>query len=1115
MPQDELVSGFESDPLWYKDAIVYEVHVRSFYDSVDDGMGDFPGLTQKLDYIQDLGVTVVWLLPFCPSPWRDDGYDIADYTAVHPIYGSLKDFENFLREAHRRGIRVITELVLNHTSDQHEWFQKSRRAKPGSYWRDFYVWSDTPDKYKDARIIFKDFEASNWTWDPVANAYFWHRFYSHQPDLNFDNPAVRKAMFEVLDFWLDRGVDGLRLDAVPYLYEREGTNCENLPETHLFLKELRHHIDSKYKDRMILAEANQWPEDAIAYFGNGDECNMAFHFPLMPRLFMALRMEDRYPVTDILQITPPIPENSQWALFLRNHDELTLEMVTDEERDYMYRVYAQDRPMRINLGIRRRLAPLLGNDRRRIELMNALLLSLPGTPVIYYGDEIGMGDNFYLGDRNGVRTPMQWSGDRNAGFSRANPQKLYLPVIIDPEYHFSSVNVEAQQNNVNSLLWWMKRTIAQRKRSKAFGRGTIEFLYPDNRKVLAFIRQFEDERILVVANLSRFSQAVELDLRAYRDYAIVEMFGGAEFPAVTDRNYFLTLAPHAFYWFQLQPKEVRQESVDVKTGKDGAPVLPVNSFSEVFSRRTISAVSKLLPFFLPERRWFLARSRRIRSVDVMDVVTVNPDAYLLLLRVDFDEGDPEFYTLPLSVAYGEKAERVLKNIPEFAFARLQLPNGESGILYSALRDPEMHAGLLNAIARRRRLKGVSGEIVGSHTRAFRNLWGPDHPSLEATVPRRDHNHTSIHFGDRFLLKFFRKLDEGVNPDREVLTLLTDRPNPFCFVPQLAGNLEYRVPGNEPITVGILEQYVPHETDAWCYATDQLGLFYEHALAKGDDPRLPQVPVSDPITLALEPVPPVVNEIIGSFLEMTRLLGTRTAELHRALASGESADFAPEPFTDFYRQGLYHGMLGQAGRAFEQLRTALRELPDSVQPQANRLLQQEREVRDIFKSLRDRRIHALRTRLHSDYHLGQVLFTGKDFVIFDFEGDPARAVGERRIKLSPVRDVASMLRSFHYAANAVLFGQVPGVVPQPTNIALLQSWASFWYRWAGSAFLGGYLRAAGRIGLIPESRDEFRILLNAYTLERALIEIRYEVRRRSEWARVPIVGVFELLDAHKG
>src|SRR5262245_15797336 len=572
MPHDEIVAGFESDPLWYRDAIIYEVHVRSFYDSVDDGMGDFPGLTQKLDYIQDLGVTAIWILPICPSPWKDDGYDISDYTAVHPTYGSLKDFENFLREAHRRGIRVITELVLNHTSDQHEWFQKSRRAKPGSYWRDFYLWSDTPDRYKDARIIFKDFEASNWTWDPVANAYYWHRFYSHQPDLNFDNPAVRKAMLEVLDFWLDRGVDGLRLDAVPYLYEREGTNCENLPETHAYLKDLRQHIDSKYKNRMILAEANQWPEDAIAYFGSGDECNMAFHFPLMPRLFMALRMEDRYPVTDILQITPPIPENCQWALFLRNHDELTLEMVTDEERDYMYRVYAYDRPMRINLGIRRRLAPLLGNDRRRIELMNTLLLSLPGTPVVYYGDEIGMGDNFYLGDRNGVRTPMQWNGDRNAGFSRANPQKLYLPVIIDPEYQYSSVNVEAQQNNVNSLLWWMKRTIAQRRRSKAFGRGSIEFLYPENRKVLVFVRQFEGERILVVANLSRFSQAVELDLHSYQGNTLIEMFGGAEFPPINDKNYVLTLAPHAFYWFQLQPKEVRQEGIAGQTGQDGVPV---------------------------------------------------------------------------------------------------------------------------------------------------------------------------------------------------------------------------------------------------------------------------------------------------------------------------------------------------------------------------------------------------------------------------------------------------------------------------------------------------------------------------------------------------------------
>ena len=556
---------------WYKDAIIYEVHVRAFFDSVTDGIGDFGGLTQKLPYLEDLGVTAIWLLPFCPSPLKDDGYDISDYTDVHRSYGSLKDFQRFMREAKRRGLKVITELVLNHTSDQHLWFQRSRRAPPGSRWRDFYVWSDTSEKYRDARIIFKDFESSNWTWDPVAKAYFWHRFYSHQPDLNWENPEVRKAMFAALDFWFDMGVDGLRLDAVPYLFEREGTNCENLPETHTVLKELRKHVDEKYEGRMLLAEANQWPEDAVAYFGNGDECHMAFHFPIMPRLFMALRMEDRHPITEILRITPPIPENCQWAMFLRNHDELTLEMVTDEERDYMYRTYAQDRGMRINLGIRRRLAPLLENDRRRIELMNALLLSLPGTPVLYYGDEIGMGDNIYLGDRNGVRTPMQWSPDRNAGFSRANPQKLYLPVNIDPEYHYEALNVETQNNNSHSLLWWMKRMIAQRKQHPAFGRGKMEILFPSNRKILAFVREFEGEKILVVANLSRFTQCAELDLSKHREAVPVEVFGRNRFPAVTEQPYLLSLGPHAFQWFHLQPREQSQESFSVTARAEDIP----------------------------------------------------------------------------------------------------------------------------------------------------------------------------------------------------------------------------------------------------------------------------------------------------------------------------------------------------------------------------------------------------------------------------------------------------------------------------------------------------------------------------------------------------------------
>ena len=544
----------EEDPLWYKDALIYELHVRAFMDSDADGSGDFRGLIEKLPYLQDLGINALWLLPYYPSPMRDDGYDIADYNNVNPMFGTLGDVSQLIREAHRRGIRVINELVCNHTSDQHPWFQRARRAKPGTALRDFYVWSETNQRYQDARIIFKDFETSNWTWDHVANAYYWHRFYSHQPDLNFDNPKVHEAMFKALDFWMELGIDGVRLDAVPYLYEREGTNGENLPETHQFLKDLRRHVEENFRNRMLLAEANQWPEDAVAYFGQGDECQMSFHFPLMPRLFMSIRMEDRFPIVDILAQTPSIPDSAQWALFLRNHDELTLEMVTDEERDYMYRAYTQDRLARLNLGIRRRLAPLLGNDRRRIELMNGLLFSLPGTPVLYYGDEIGMGDNIFLGDRNGVRTPMQWSADRNAGFSRANRQRLYLPVITDPEYHYETVNVEAQQGNPHSIYSWTKRLIALRKRHRAFGRGSLELLRPENRKVLAYVRRYESEQILCIANLSRFLQAVELDLSQWKGLVPVELFSSNEMPVIGENPYFLTLGPHAFYWFAMQPR---------------------------------------------------------------------------------------------------------------------------------------------------------------------------------------------------------------------------------------------------------------------------------------------------------------------------------------------------------------------------------------------------------------------------------------------------------------------------------------------------------------------------------------------------------------------------------
>jgi maltose alpha-D-glucosyltransferase / alpha-amylase len=542
----------DPDPLWHKDAVVYQLHVKSFFDANGDGAGDFQGLVEKLDYLQDLGVTCVWLLPFYPSPLRDDGYDIADYRNVNSAYGSRKDFGRFVREAHRRGIRVVTELVINHTSDQHPWFQAARRAPPGSSKRDFYVWSDTNRKYGKARVIFTDSETSNWTWDDTAKAYYWHRFFHHQPDLNFDNPRVLKAVMKVMRFWLDLGVDGLRLDAVPYLVEREGTSCENLPETHAVLKELRRELDAHYKGRIFLAEANQWPPDVRPYFGDGDECHMAFHFPLMPRIFMGLRREERTPILDILKQTPEIPDTCQWALFLRNHDELTLEMVTDEERDYMYLEYAKDPRMRLNLGIRRRLAPLVDHSRRRLELLTSLLFSFPGTPIIYYGDEIGMGDNVYLGDRNGVRTPMQWTGDRNAGFSRADPAMLYAPPIMDPVYGYQAVNVEAQQRNPSSLLNWMRRMIALRKKHKTFGRGTFQFLPSKNPRVLTYVRRWEGEAILCVASLSRFVQPVELDLSEFKGMTPVEMMGNVEFPPVGDLPYFLTLGPHGFYWFQLR-----------------------------------------------------------------------------------------------------------------------------------------------------------------------------------------------------------------------------------------------------------------------------------------------------------------------------------------------------------------------------------------------------------------------------------------------------------------------------------------------------------------------------------------------------------------------------------
>ncbi len=732
-PSQTLAIG-QNDPLWYKDAIIYEAHVRAFYDSNADGMGDFRGLAEKLDYLEDLGVTAIWLLPFFPSPWKDDGYDISNFREVHSAYGTLRDFQYFLKEAHRRNLKVITELVINHTSDQHEWFQKSRRAEPGSSWRDFYVWSDTPDKYSGTRIIFKDFEPSNWSFDPVAKAYYWHRFFSHQPDLNFDSPLVRRTVMRTLDFWADMGVDGFRLDAIPYLYEREGTSCENLPETHAFLAELRRHLDERYPSLMLLSEANMWPEDAVAYFGKGDECHMSFHFPLMPRLFMALRLEDRLPIVEILARTPPIPETCQWAMFLRNHDELTLEMVTDEERDYMYRSYAADHRARINLGIRRRLAPLLGNDRARIEVMNALLFSMPGTPVLYYGDEIGMGDNVYLGDRNGVRTPMQWSPDRNAGFSATNPQRLYLPVNIDPAYHYEAINVEAQQENSNSLLNWTKRIIALRKQYKAFGRGTLEFLLPSNKRVLTFIRRYEEEIILVVANLSRFAQAVELDLTKFKGFTPVEMFGRTDFPPIGDSYYPLTLGPNSFFWFAMEQRAapVAAATPELEPREEKLPLVTVGAFSDLW-RAEISNNSflKALTTYLPKTSWFQSKDRRLRSLRVSDVLPVIAGrAAIFLLHIEFTTGDPEMYQLPLALDTGDAGKQAGEKHADLGLAQVQAGANSSGFLYDASADTAFCSALLEAFAKRKRLRGEMGSAVAQRYQLFRKLWAGTHPNLD-------------------------------------------------------------------------------------------------------------------------------------------------------------------------------------------------------------------------------------------------------------------------------------------------------------------------------------------------------------------------------------------------
>jgi len=1108
-------SGFApgSDPFWYKDAIIYEAPVKSFCDLAADGNGDFRGLTSKLDYLHDLGITAIWILPFYPSPLKDDGYDIADYTTVHPQYGTLDDFKEFLQEAHKRNIRVITELVINHTSDQHPWFQRARRAPKGSSERDFYVWSDTPEKFKDARIIFKDFETSNWAYDSVAKEYYWHRFYSHQPDLNYDNPAVWDAIFPLLDYWFEMGVDGMRLDAIPYLYEREGTSCENLPETHVFLKALRKRLDEKFPGRMFLAEANQWPEDAVAYFGDGNECHTAFHFPLMPRMFMALRTEERFPIIDILDQTPAIPENCQWCLFLRNHDELTLEMVTDEERDYMYRAYAADTQARINLGIRRRLAPLLGNNRRRIELMNALLFSLPGTPVLYYGDEIGMGDNIYLGDRNGVRTPMQWSGDRNAGFSRANPQKLYLPVIIDPEYHFEAVNVEAQQANPNSLLWWMKRIIDLRKRYKAFGRGTIEFLYPENPKILAFIRRYEDETILVVANLSRFLQHAELNLEAHHGMVPLELFGRGEFPVVGKEPYMVMLAPHGFAWFSLQPQ--RPATLGLTTMPTEFPEIAVKGEWERLLRGpNKSALEAILPTFLTQRRWFGGKNRLIRDVKIQEVVPIpvgESTVYLTGLEVHYRESDPEVYIVPLTVAQGDEADNVLESLPHAIVAKLT--GAEHAVLYDAMWDPAFCSTLLAAMGRGESFTGNTGKLFAV---GFSTLGEELKDTLlEPTLSKNEQSNTSIVFGDRYIMKVFRRVEDGVNPDLEIGRFLTEKQQ-FQHSPSLVGCLEYRRRQGEPLTLAMLQRFVPNQGTGWSYTLDALGQYIEQVLTAEGPVEPPSDNVGSISDLSVQETPLSVAQTIGPYIESVRLLGHRTAEMHLAL-SRDLVDpaFNPEPFSPIYQRSIYQSMRSEASRVLQTLTKQAKKLPEEPRGLAQNVLNAQAEILGRFQAVTGTKMSGQRFRLHGDYHLGQVLYTGKDFVIIDFEGEPLRTLTDRRIKRSVLRDVAGMVRSFHYAAYTALLGrsatQSGGQSAVRTeDFDRLESWCGYWYRWVAATFLRSYRETAGKAPFLPDNDADFKILVEAFILSKAVYELGYELGHRPDWVSVPLMGILDIL-----
>ncbi|WP_129135474.1 maltose alpha-D-glucosyltransferase [Luteimonas sp. YGD11-2] len=1084
IPRSGHVAG---DPLWFKDAVIYQLHVKSFFDANDDGVGDFAGLIQKLDYIAGLGVNTLWLLPFYPSPRRDDGYDIAEYCGVHPDYGDMDDVRRFFDEAHRRGLRIITELVINHTSDQHEWFQRARQAPKGSPEREFYVWSDSDHALAGTRIIFCDTEKSNWTWDPVAGQYYWHRFYSHQPDLNFDNPEVLEAVLRVMRFWLDLGVDGLRLDAVPYLIEREGTSNENLPETHAILKKIRAEVDAHYPDRLLLAEANMWPEDTQQYFGDGDECHMAFHFPLMPRMYMAIAREDRFPISDILRQTPAIPDNCQWAIFLRNHDELTLEMVTDSERDYLWQTYAADQRARINLGIRRRLAPLLERDRRRIELMNSLLLTMPGTPVLYYGDEIGMGDNIHLGDRDGVRTPMQWSIDRNGGFSRADPARLVLPPLMDPLYGFQTINVESQQRDLHSLLNWTRRMLEVRNRYRAFGRGTLTFLYPGNRKILAYLREFEDELVLCVANLSRTLQAVELDLTMYDGRIPVEIVGGTSFPPIGHEfSYLLTLPAYGFYAFQLVT--------------DGAmpdwhvpPVQAMPEFETLVLRGTLVEEGlerprellehKVLPVYLCNRRWFAAKDQGIDSVRIAYAQPLEGgEGDLLMTEVDValgpDGSRHERYLLPLGIAW--EAEDLPALPQQLALTRVRRGRNV-GFLTDAFAAPTLASAVVTAMKAGTRLQTPDGEIRFEATDWIARI------GIDGEQPVRwlsaEQSNSSLVIGNTAVLKLVRRITPGINPETEMGRHLTTLG--YGNIAPLLGEVVRVDDQGVPSTLMVLQGFLQNQGDAWRWTLDYLHrTFDEFRLTPPDEDRH--------------------EELLCGYDAFATAVGRRLGELHQALAlPSDDPAFAPEDAGDAQITDWVESARTQLERAFRALGGV-----ESPSPAQQHLMSLRPRLEPLLRRLANAAPGALLTRVHGDFHLGQILVVQDDAYLIDFEGEPARPPEERRARTSPLRDVAGFLRSLDYAAAMLERGE-EGVAPAVDERSA-EFLAAFRQR-SGGHFRAAYLKVLQETARPWAQPDAVGPLLALFLIEKGAYEIAYEAANRPAWIDVPVRGLATLLD----